>query len=683
MKVTYNWLKDFVEIKIAPGILADKLTMAGLEVVALRQKDGDFVFEIEVTSNRPDWLSVVGIAREVAAITGQKLRKVTGSPARRLTRLGGRQPFVIKIEDKKDCSLYAAKIIQGVEVGPSPDWLKKRLELVGCRSVNNVVDITNYVLFQLGEPLHAFDLDKLDRQQAIIVRRAKAKEIIITIDGEQKILNPNILVIADTKKAVAVAGIMGGKDTEVTEDTKNVLLEAAVFNPIIVRRGRQALGLQSEAAYRFERGVDVETARNASWLATELIEKATGGRCVLVQSSGKPKTKARDIDLSPATASKILGINIAPAAIKRILNNLGFTLRTKTKNNFTVRIPSHRQDVNLEIDLIEEIARISGYEDIPRSLPAVKPQVAVGQMRDSVSGIKNTLAADSGLNEVITYSLIDKDLLKGFWKGEAGDLIEILNPLSKEQEILRPLLMPSLISCLAYNLRQKQSYVNIFEIAKTYIKLGNKIQEQYFLGIALCGTKPVWFEQGRVQDEAGFLHLKGILEVMFQRLGLIRGEYRFVTKGNSDEFEVYAKGRNLGILRRLDRGILDRLDIKNKEVFAAEIALEEFLSYVQVERKFVPLPRYPGIYRDISLSLKESITIDQIRELIMQRAGDLLHGVTLTDYYKGKPIEPGYKGLTVSCFYCSSERTLTEAEINPVHVNVIQGLEEQFQAKIR
>jgi phenylalanyl-tRNA synthetase beta chain len=270
MKVTYQWLKDFVEIKILPQALAEKLTMAGLEVTSLEEKHGDSVFEIEITSNRPDWLSVIGVAREVAAITNKKMKLPKLKSLRPSAKSG---QFSLTVEDKKDCPLYSAKIIRGVKVAPSPDWLKKRLELVGCRSVNNVVDITNYILFEYGEPLHAFDLDKLNNG-AIIVRRAKHTEKITTIDAGQRALNPNLLVIADKEKPVAIAGIMGGRDTEVTEGTKNILLEAAIFNPVLIRRARQALGLTSESAYRFERGVSPGIVEEAAARAVELIQSS-------------------------------------------------------------------------------------------------------------------------------------------------------------------------------------------------------------------------------------------------------------------------------------------------------------------------------------------------------------------------------------------------------------------------
>ena len=684
MKVTYNWLKEFVEIKISPQVLADKLTMAGLEVTSLEEAAGDFIFEIEVTSNRPDCLSVLGIAREVAAITGKKLKwsQVTSHKSQvkdlRPATCDLRS-FSIKIEDKKDCPLYAAKIIKDIKVGPSPSWLMKRLELIGCRSVNNIVDITNYILFERGEPLHAFDLDKL-KGNSIFVRRAKPGEKITTIDAEQRMLNPDILVIADAERPVAVAGVMGSKDTEVTEATKNILLEAAAFNPVIVRRGRRNLGIQSESSYRFERGVNLEIVKNASWQAAELIQELAGGKCVLAKSSGLTKTKRKSIVLGLSSANKTLGINIPASKIKKILNSLEFKTKIKTKNHFAVGVPGHRPDVTSEIDLIEEIARIYGYENVPQTLPSVEPQVSVGEPRELVSLIKNILVG-LGLNEVITYSLMDKDLLRDFRIDQGSQVIEILNPLSKEQEILRPGLIPSLAACVAYNLNQKQDYINIFEVAKVFSQSKASTHEELRLGIALCGIKSLLLEQGLIKDPLGLLHLKGVLEALFARLGV--RDYNFNAKDNTSAITVYAGGEKIGLMAKLEKSVLDKLDIKNKDVFALELSLDRLLFFINLNKKFSHLAIYPGISRDISLILKEEISVGDILKAIKEEGQPLLKQAAVVDYYKGKQIPPGFKGLTLSCLYRSDERTLTEAEINPVHSLICNLLAERFGAQIR
>lgn len=728
MKITYNWLKDFVEIKISPKALADKLTMAGLEVTSFEEKDKDSVFEIEVTSNRPDCLSVIGIAREVAAITGKKL---TGEPVSQLAS-SNRQtrkpanPLTIIIENRKDCPLYTAKIIRNVKVGPSPDWLKKRLELVGCRSVNNIVDITNYILFEWGQPLHAFDLDKLVSQSSgkpvsglacspvsqltINIRRAVEGEEIVTIDAVKRILTKDILVIASeinpptrqpanpqTDNPIAMAGIMGSKDTEVTESTKNILLETAVFAPILIRKARVKLCAQTDSSYRFERGIDSAKLKDISWRAVELILSLAQGECVLAKDCGRPAVKKKKVNLDSLSLQRILGSNIARPAIKKILANLGFKAKTLAENKFSVEIPAHRQDINLEIDLIEEVSRVFGYKNIAPTLPAVVPQINARHIsklprlswpatfylkegRDLVSLIKNTLVG-LGLNEVITYSLVGKDLLQIFGNAKAPLAIEVLNPLSKDQEALRPALTPSLSRCIAYNLNQKQEVISIFEVAKVFSqRLSQVPQEELTLGIGLCGIKSLLLEQGVVKDKLGVLHLKGIIETLFARLG-VEG-YKFNWE-DSYRLAVYAQEERIGSILRLPEAICDKLDIKNKDVILGEFSLDILLNRINLSKRFVKLPIYPGITRDISFILKEDITLKDIVGAVKEKAGHLLKEVKLIDYYKGRQIPCGFKSLTISCLYRSDERTLTESEINPMHSLAVGVLMERFSAKIR
>ncbi len=682
MRVTYNWLKDFLDLRIPPKALAEKLTMAGLEVTALEERDGDVVFEIEITSNRPDWLSVIGIAREVAAITNSKYRaysveRIAGSKKLYAKRYPlNAKNLQLKIENKKDCPLYTAKIIRGVKVGASADWLRKRLELVGCRSINNIVDITNYILFEWGEPLHAFDLDKL-AGDTIAVRRAQADETITTIDGVQRALHPEVLIIADKERPVAIAGIMGGRDTEVNQSTKNILLEAALFNPIVVRRGRQKLCIQSESSYRFERGVDLKTVQSASWQAAKLIKELCQGECVLAKSAGITRVRNKAVSLSLENTGKILGVDIAPAKIRNILTRLDFKLKPRGKNNLLVSVPSYRQDVKLEIDLVEEVARAYGYERIPASLPKVSPGLVIPGTRSLVSVIKNILVG-LGLNEVITYSLIERGLAKQF----APDPLGILNPLSREQEVLRPAIIPGLLNCIAVNLNQKQPFINIFEIAEAFGGTADNPKEELALGIALSGVKTALVaEYGAVREEAGFLHLKGILEALFSRLGI--KNYSFAGASSPSEFSVYIGKEPMGKLVKVARHVLDEFGIKNKDVFVLEVALGRLIHFVKQEKKFQPPPLYPAIVRDISFVLKENIRVDDVLRAVRERGGSLLEEAGIADYYKGRQIPSGFRGLTVSCVYRSQDRTLTEAEINPVHSLVCAVLKDRFGAQLR
>ncbi|MEI6831211.1 MAG: phenylalanine--tRNA ligase subunit beta [Candidatus Omnitrophota bacterium] len=688
MKVTYNWLKDFLNIKIPPKALAEKLTNIGLEVVSLEAAQGDFIFEIEITSNRPDWLSVLGVAREVAAITNSKLKiknsklKIKNSKLKiqnlepKVKTLKGN--FRIEIEDKKDCPLYTARIIKNVKVGASPEWLRKRLELVGCRSVNNIVDITNYCLFALGHPLHAFDLDKLN-QATVIVRRAKAGEKITTIDNQQKLLTPEILVIADIDKPVAVAGVMGGKDTEVTFNTRNILLESAIFNPILVRRGRQKLGLQSESAYRFERGVDLESAKNTSLSAQKLICELAHGLPSGSISLGVFKPTCVSIKLDVAYVNRILGTKITTLKIREILSSLGFSLKTQAKNTLLVKVPSFRQDIKSGIDLVEEVARIYGYDAIAQTLPAIKPGPNIFGKTEIVSYIKNILLG-LGLQEAITYSLVDRQLLTKSGIKLDVNLVEISNPLSCEQEVLRPTLLPSLMRCLAYNLNQQQEYVNIFEVANIFSGSNNVPEEELSLGIALCGTSSFLIKQGLIKDEITLLHLKGILEELFNKLG-IQG-YGFKSKGGK-QVSIVVGEQEVGVMLDLNKQVLDAFDIKNKQVVLAEINLEKIFTYINLKKKFSNIPRYPAITRDISFIVKDDISAKDLIRAIEEKGLTLLSLAKVVDYYQGKQIPAGFRGLTISCVYRASDRTLTEEELSPIHNSICAFLVERFGIKLR
>ncbi len=676
MKVTYSWLKDFVDLKIAPAQLAEKLTMAGLEVVSLEETGKDSVFEIEITSNRPDWLSVLGIAREAGAICGLKLKTVNLKETK--IKVKDRLPVKILLSDKKDCPFYSARVICDVKVGPSPEWLKEKLESLGCRSVNNIVDITNYILFETGHPLHAFDLEALN-QREINVRRAKAGEKIITISGEQKILGPEILVIADKDKPVAIAGIMGGKDTEVTFKTRDILLESAVFNPILVRRGKQKLGLQSESAYRFERGVDLETAQTASLAAQELILKLASGKPCAYKSSGAAKLPSRAINLDTTYVNKVLGLAIPVVKIKRILSRLGLGVKAKTKNILSVKIPGFRQDLKLPVDLVEELARIYGYAKIPQSVPAIRPGRNISDKSDFTGLIKNILSG-LGLREVITYSLVDRALLSKSGINTDRNLLEILNPLSKEQEVLRPALLPSLIRCLAHNLDQQQENIKIFEIADVFSAEAGSVREEPCLAIALCGINSFLTKQGLVKEELTLLHLKGMLEALFNRLGV--RSFDFIRR-EEHKINIILGNQEAGFMLDLSRQALDTFDIKNRQVILAQLSLEKLSGHINLGKKFSNIPKFPAITRDISFVIKNEVSVSELLSAIEAKGAPLLRQARVTDYYQGKQIPQGFKGLTVSCIYRLDERTLTEEEVNPLHDQVCSLLKERFEITLR
>jgi len=488
-----------------------------------------------------------------------------------------------------------------------------------------------------------------------------------------------MLVIADNKKAVAVAGVMGGKDTEVTDRTANILLESAVFNPVLVRGARQKLGLQSESAYRFERGVDGQNARTAIFAASSLITSLASGEYFAYKCLGGAKRETPAIKLGVDYISGILGAAIPAARAKQILTRLGFCVKARGKETLIVKTPSFRQDIKARIDLVEEVARIYGYDKIPVSLPAVKPQKNISGKIGLVYGIKNTLRS-LGLQEAITYSLVEREMLEKSGVKKDAQAVEIMNPLSKEQEVLRYSVLPSLMRVLAYNLDQQQEYVNIFEVSDIFSDKNNGVDETLSLGIALCGTKPFFLKQGLVRDELGILHLKGILEKLLISLGF--GSYDFVEQQGS-RVSVMVSGEEIGFMFVPQERVLGPFNIKNKKAFLAELDLVKLLDCARAERKFSSIPKYPSVSRDLSFIVKAGVSIKEIIGVVKEKGTPLLSEAGVADYYQGKQIPAGFRGFTISCVYRSPDRTLTEEEVSPLHKTICGALEERFGIKFR
>ncbi len=671
MKLTYNWLKDFVDIRISPEKLAQKLTMAGLEITSLEKSRDDYVLELEITSNRPDWLSIIGIAREVAALTNKKIKvkNLTSTIKGAKRRASDSSRLVIKVEDKKDCPLYTARIIKGVKVAPSPKCLRQRIESLGMRSVNNIVDITNYVMMETGQPLHAFDLSKLAKD-TVFVRRAKDKEKIVTIDGGELNLSKEVLVIADNNKPIAIAGIMGGQYSEVGQGACDILLESAVFDPIITRRACRILGLSSESSYRFERSVDVQNVEDASLRATKLILEIAGGELVLSQATTRPMAKPKAILLKREEVQKVLGVSYAVSGIKNILTALGFSVTSAAGGALKVKPPSFRCDVNQPVDLIEEIARITGYENIPTELAKIIPQTEISADWNTKRVVKDILVSQ-GMNEVITYNLLGRDLTAKFGYRDE-QLISVANPLTVQQEVLRPGLIPGLLSRIAYNLNQKQDEIKIFEIGNIF--LSN--QEKPCLGLACLGK------------EINLLHLKGVIETLLGRLGLadfeftkLETEHDYLQKEISLSLLVNKKvWARLGLVKEQT---LKQMDIEGL-VFAAELDLNMLFTQIKsVRRKYCPLPLYPEVTRDVSVTVKENTSVGDIIKRINTGKFNYLIDCTLKDIYRGKQISSVDKGLTLSCLYRSIDHTLTSEEVDSSHQQVLAVLSSEFSAKPR
>lgn len=683
MKVSYNWLKEYINFKLAPKNLADRLTAVGLETKSLDEKNGDFIFEIEVTSNRPDWLSIYGIAREIQAISGSKLKPIKVKLPKETASLG--KPS-IKIEDRKGCLRYVGRMIDGVEVGPSAKWLIEKLERAGIRPVNNVVDITNFCLMELGQPLHAFDYDKLEGGE-IIVRGARKGEEIVMIDGIKRKLDEGTLVIADARKAVAIAGVMGGKDTEVTVSTKRILLESAYFDPPTIRTAAKKLGISTESSYRFERRVDLEGVLSASDRATGLIcDLAKTKMISRASDAGVKGIKEVKIVLRIPRVNKILGLKISASKCSSILKSLDLKVKQRGKDSLEIRTSSFRGDLKQEIDLIEEIARIYGYDKIPETLTKISIWGKGGQKSNNrivEETIRQTLIG-IGLNEVITYSLASKNApLNKIMNLEEDELLKVQNPLSSEYEALRSFVLGGLLDTIAYNINRKNADIRIFELGKSYFyNDSNTPCERDILAIALCGMK---VKNWKDKESLDIFDLKGAIEALFKKLGILSYEFdgkAFPLLAPSASSSIKVGGRDIGLFGKANKAVLDRYDIK-APVFVSELDLSPIINNANLKRKFAELPKYPSTIRDISLIVDDKVPNKEIINLIRKACGELAVCVKPFDLYRGEQVPKGSKSILYSVEYRASGKTLTDEEVNALDKKVREVLTTTLNAKIR
>ncbi|MBF0571827.1 MAG: phenylalanine--tRNA ligase subunit beta [Candidatus Omnitrophica bacterium] len=671
MKLSLNWLKDYIDTKLSTEELVERLTMAGLEVEALETVDGDTVLEIEVTPNRPDCLNILGLAREIGAITGRRV----SNPKIKNFKTGVLKSF-IHIEDKKDCSRYIATTIRDVNITDAPLEMKKRLASLGLNAINNAVDITNFVLMETGQPLHAFDFDKLAGGK-INIRRAADGESIVTLDGIERKLDPSILVIADAQKPVAIAGIMGGRDTQITAGTKNILLESAHFDMGLIRRACRTLGLRSDSSYRFERNVNFEGVLTGANRAADLLEKLTGGYvCGRSEISGRAPNIAAKVKIKVSEIESLLGVQITPLQVKGWLSRLGFRVSLKA-GNLTVTAPDNRADIAQEADVIEEIARMIGFDRLPSSLPMIRTiNIAADKRpREIKDKIRRILTA-GGLDETITLSMLNS---KSLVKSNMADLptVRIFNPLSQDQELMRPSLLPSLLQVVLMNINRGQKDLRLFEIGKRYFI----DTEKETLGILMTGRRTHDWRSPK-KEGIEFFDLKGVMEGIFKNIGT----YAVYEKIQMPAFDtacaaaIIVGGKQMGILGKIERKVLNNWDIKNHDVYFAELYLEEIISLPVKPLKYQPISEFPAIVRDVSLAVKKEIPYKKIEEACLRQGGDILRSVQFIEQYLGDKIQSGYKGIVFSCQYQSSAKTLREDEVSAVHEHIVQALISELAA---
>ncbi|MGQ9470961.1 MAG: phenylalanine--tRNA ligase subunit beta [Candidatus Aminicenantales bacterium] len=679
MRISYDWLQDFIELKNSPAELVKLLNRLGLMVEKVEEVEGDFVFEVETYVNRPDTLGHLGIAREVAAALGEKL-SLKSWPVREISTPTS---TVLKIEvlDPKLCPRYCGAVVKGVKVGPSPSWLQRRLAAVGLRPINNVVDVTNYVLMATGHPIHAFDLNRLSGPR-VVVRRAKKGETLRILGGQLIELNSDDLVIADEEKPVALAGIIGGEDSAVTESTRDVFIESACFNPVSVRRTRQEKGLDTDASYRFERGADIsfppEAARIAVSLLCEFGGKATQGVIDIYPEPFKP----REVLLRLSRVRELLGMEVSPDFIQSLFASLGFEGQRPNQTVFLFQVPSFRVDIEREIDLIEEVARFYGYDCIPSVIPPIKViEKAPNRQHAQIKKLRQVLF-HQGFDEVLNFSFSDarREALCSSGKQSIG----LSNPLSTRNALLRTSLMTGLLETVSRNQKRGAAGVHIFEIGNIYYWEDDSPAEKLFLGLATAGEcgPPHWSGQSKRAD---FFHLKGTCELLLTELryepfSFHRAEQAIYENGYCLALEI--KSDVVGFIGKIKPEILAAFEIEG-EVWGAEINLALLLAKQPRPLSYVPVGRFPAIIRDISFVVSDEIPYEEIRRSLDNLNLPYLESMELVDRFTSSQLGAGKVSLTLRFTYRHPNRTLLAEEVDRLDSRVINHLRSAFQARLR
>ena len=681
MKVLLSWLKEFVDVDASADEIGARLSLRGFALEGIeRLPDGDQVLDFDVTGNRPDCMNVVGLAREVAAAYGHSLnrRPELAPPASVTPGFGDAATSDIRITiDNEDlCRVYAGAVAD-VTVGPSPDWMQARLKASGIRPISNIVDVTNYVLLELGQPMHAFDITKLAGAH-IRVRTARAGERLKTLDGQVRELTPDMLVIADAEKPVAVAGVMGGADSEVTNTTKTIVFESAYFNPLSVRRTSRKLGMKTEASMRFERGADRLMPPVALIRALKLLEDIDAGTGRAVVIAGHPEDLTpRVLALRRDRIAALLGTSIPDDDVFRILGSLGFTTE-RTSEGWNVTVPARRIDVHREVDVIEELARHYGFDRIPSHFPALTSPPAAMDPRIVRARQLRAVLTGAGFSEAVTFGFISAAAAAPF-AAETESAV-IANPLSETFGVLRPTALPGLLDAVAHNRRRQQSDVRLFEIGNRFSRTGG---ESRALACVWTGaaTPAHWSGAGRGVD---FFDIKGLAERVCDALGVtVRAEVderSWLTPGRGAR--LVAGSTAVGVIGQLAPAITERHGVPAQDaVYGLEIDLDAVTSLGPRARLHVePLPRFPSVTRDISILVADTLAAATVRDAIAQAAPATLVSVSEFDRYQGKGIPDGRVSLSLRLTFQSAERTLTDTEVQSAMDAILAALKNTHAA---
>ena len=671
MKISLNWLKEFVEVPVGPRELKRDLTNLGVNVESYAQAGDDWVLDAEVTTNRPDCLSHLGIAREIATC----YRKPLKLPEPQVKDLGDPASAEISIAtaDETLCPRYCGRVFRNVKVGPSPDWLAKRLEAIGQRPINNVADITNYVLMELGHPLHAFDLTCI-RQRRIIVRRARAGEDLRTLDGVDRTLTTENLVIADGQRPVALAGIMGGEDSEISDSTTSVLLESAWFDPVSIRRTAKTQGLHTEASHRFERGADIAMAPVALDRAALMIAELAGGEILRGMVGVFPDpTPRKDVILRRVEIERVLGTEIHWEDVRYILKSLGFDILRLGTEGWRVSLPSFRLDVSREVDLIEEIARHFGYSRLPSRVRTAPPRLERDLRREKELKIAETMTA-LGYREIIPPSMVDPAENQRFTEKPP---VPLANPLSQDASALRSSAAPSMVHALRWNLDRGQSDLRLYELGKTYtLREGDAPEEQRVLSLGLSGHRrpESLHEHGQNLD---FFDVKGDLERLFKPFALMELSFEpagcgYYEPGLAGRFTI--GGQALAVFGRLSSALAREYKLR-QGVWLAEVDADRLLQAQLIAPAFRAFSRFPSVERDFSLIVPDEVTYAWLEESLRALGLEEIQSFRPMDLFRGGAVPAGHYSLLLRVTLQSLERTLSGEEINEATRKVLSALE--------
>lgn len=681
MKISYNWLGELVHLTLNPKELAERMTMVGFAVESVERLGDDHILDFDLTSNRPDALSHRGIAREAALVCGTSLKQTevalaeSGEPAASLA--------AVEILDPALCPRYAARVIRGVKVGPSPKWLVDRLESIGQRSVNNIADITNYVMFEMGQPTHAFDLDLLHGRR-IIVRRARAGEQLTTLDGFARELSPEMLMIADEDRVVAVAGVMGGEETEINNGTTDVLLESAYFTRASVRATARALGLDTEASYRFARGADPAAQAKAADRVGQLIAEIAGGQIAPGVIDVRPVDVINyPVALRVERVERLTGLGVSRDDAERILRALEFDVEIQADQKTLMALaPSFRVDIAREEDLVEEVARHTGYDLVDTTLPAWS---GTGNYltNDAQRRRVRRVLMDMGFNEAITFSFVNGERDARFRAGQAS--ITLANPIDVDESEMRASLMTGLVESLQRNFNHGNRDVKLFEMGRVFTveAAGERPLERELLAFVMSGA--VASDDWRGGRQVDFYDLKGAIEAVLSSLNISgftieRARVEYLHPGQSAVLS--REGEQLARLGRLHPRVASLYKFR-QPVYVAEIEFEKLLALKADPVRYSPLPRLPAATRDVSALVPDQVLWGEIESAIAGLGISEISSVRVFDMYKGKEMQEGYRSLAFRVTYRGEGRTLTDEEVAQMHDRVKKLLEQRFGAQLR